>query len=223
MPSDYFKRKIKKMSGEEIDSLLAELEKAREGREKIREKAGATGENVKGISRDVEEIKEEVQETGKEIEEIRDVLTQIKDFNKATIGRFYRSIVPEEFAFKDIAQQTVGAMALSAPLSVTQEVWELARQMDTTRIIIIIFITLAFDILLFYYTKFRTVKNERLLGIIPKRILSIVVISYTMATVMLFVFGVIGLQITDPEWQIKLVLFIGLFANIGAGAADLLK
>ena len=216
MPSSYFQRKIRKMSSEEIADFLGELEKERAEREKIKDTIQETGERV-------EEIQVEVQERGKEIEEIKDVLRQIKEFNKKAFDRFYHSIVPEEFTLKDLAQQIVGAMALSAPLSVTQEVWELAKIMDFSRIAIIVFLTLAFDILLFYYTKFRAVKNERLFGIIPKRILSIVIVSYLAAALMLFVFGVIGLQITDPEWQIKLVLFIGLFANIGAGAADLLK
>ena len=223
MPSSYFQRKIRKMSSEEIAEMLGELEKAKIEREKIKEEVIETGESVQEISQGVQEIKEEFEETGKEISEIRELLHQINKLNKATIGRFYHSIVPEEFTLKDLAQQAVGAMALSAPLSVTQEVWELAKIMDTPRIITIVFLTIAFDILLYYYTKFRAVKNERILGIVPKRILSILAISYLMAATMLFVFGVIGLQITEQAWQIKLIIFIGLFANIGAGAADLLK
>jgi len=39
----------------------------------------------------------------------------------------------------------------------------------------------------------------------------------------LFLFGVIGGQVTSAYEIIKLILFVGLFANIGAGAADMLK
>ena len=216
MPSKYFQRKIKKMSSEEIADFLSELEKAKSEREKLKERVKETGETV-------EEIKEEVKETWREVDEIKEVLKQIKNFNKTMLSRFYHSIVPGEFTLKDLAQQIVGAMALSAPLSVTQEVWELAKQMDAPRIITIVLLTLAFDVLLFYYTKFRDVKNEKILWIVPKRIISLIIVSYTITAIMLTVFGVIGLQITNQEWQLKLVLFIGLFANIGAGAADLLK
>ena len=50
-----------------------------------------------------------------------------------------------------------------------------------------------------------------------------IIVTYATSTVVLSVFGVIGGQIQDPVWAAKLVVMVGLFANIGAGTADLIK
>ena len=132
-------------------------------------------------------------------------------------------LIPKEFNANDIAQQIVGAIILSSPLAVTSEVWELARELDTARLLIIIGITLLFDVLLIYYTSYRKEKEKKIINLIPARLFSMIVISYLTATTILYVFGVIGIHITDTEWALKLIVFVGLFANIGAGTADILK
>jgi len=53
--------------------------------------------------------------------------------------------------------------------------------------------------------------------------ISQLIVSYTSAFAILFVFGVIGGQVLGLFNIVKLVIFVGLFANIGAGTADLLK
>ena len=35
--------------------------------------------------------------------------------------------------------------------------------------------------------------------------------------------SIIGGKILDPYWAMKLIVMVGLFANIGAGTADLIK
>ena len=130
---------------------------------------------------------------------------------------------PDKFAFDDIAQQIVGAIIISSPLAVTAEVWMLADQLDITRLILIFGITLFFDILLIYFTKYQSVEKESVLKFVPLRLLSLLIISYLAAGLILFLFGVIGGQVNSVFWAGKLIIFVGLFANIGAGAADMLK
>ncbi len=134
-----------------------------------------------------------------------------------------KRLIPEAFHFDDLAQQIIGAMVLTAPLAVTQEVWMLANELDFVRVLILVGLTLLFDILLIYYTKYQVVKNEKIISFIPIRLFSLVVVSYVGAFLMLYIFGVIGNEITNPVWAFKLVVFVGLFSNIGAGAADMLK
>lgn len=132
-------------------------------------------------------------------------------------------IIPEKFAWDDLAQQIVGAMILSAPLAVTEEVWRLSSGLDWVRIAMIVAVTLIFNILLLYYAKYQIVEQERILGIIPTRLLSLMLVSYITAGVMLYLMGVIGGTVVGTGATIRLVVFVGLFSNIGAGAADLVK
>lgn len=131
--------------------------------------------------------------------------------------------LPDKFAWDDLAQQIVGALVLAAPLAVTEEVWHLSAQLDFWRIGTIVLLTLLFNILLIYYAKYQVVEQERILGIIPTRLFSQMVVSYSAAGIMLTILGVIGYEVVGWEPTLKLIVFVGLFSNIGAGAADLLK
>jgi uncharacterized membrane protein len=131
--------------------------------------------------------------------------------------------LPDKFAWDDLAQQIVGALVLAAPLAVTEEVWHLSSQLDFFRIGAIVGLTLLFNILLMYYAKYQVIEQERILGIVPTRLFSQMVVSYTAAGLMLTILGVIGYEVVGWEPTLKLIVFVGLFSNIGAGAADLLK
>jgi len=180
-------------------------------------------EDIHEASKDIDEIQGDVDEIQEDVEEIQEDVKEIKKTQKSLLQRFSSRLVPEEFAWDDLAQQIVGAIILSTPLAVTEEVWMLSQQLDLARVATIIAITLIFNILLIYYTKYQVVKEQKILSFIPLRILSQLIVSYSSAAIMLFVFGVIGYQVSSSLGIIKLVIFVGLFANIGAGTADLLK
>ncbi len=196
-------------------------------------KSGKTGElhenldeiidDIQETNKDIDEIQEDVDEIQEDVEEIQSDVKEIKKSQKSLLKRMSSRLVPDEFAWDDLAQQIVGAMILSTPLAVTQEVWILSQQLDLIRLFAIIAITLIFDILLIYHTKYQLVKEQKILSFIPLRLLSLLIVSYTSAALMLWIFGVIGYEITEPFGILKLVIFVGLFANIGAGTADMLK
>ncbi|MCH8329158.1 MAG: DUF2391 family protein [Nanoarchaeota archaeon] len=199
------------------------------------EEVEETGEDVEEIKEDVDDIKKEVEETGEDVEEIGEDVGEIKEDIeeiKEDIGTMRKAflkgksivakVIPEKFAFDDLAQQIVGATILSAPFAVTEEVWNLAKNLSSTNIIALIFLTILFDILLFYYTKYQKIEDKRIF-MFPIRIASLIAVTYITSAVVLTVFGVIGGQIQDPVWAMKLIVMVGLFANIGAGTADLIK
>ena len=115
-----------------------------------------------------------------------------------------------------------GAIVLSAPFVVTGEVWDLAHKLTKFHLIAIISITLLFDILLYYFAKFKQLeeKNAKMISL---RVISLIIVTYATSAIVLTTFGIIGGVITDPVWAIKLIIMVGLFANIGAGTADLIK
>ena len=180
-------------------------------------------EDIQETNKDIDEIQEDVGEIQEDVEEIQSDVKEIKKSQKSLLNRVSSRLVPDEFAWDDLAQQIVGAMILSTPLAVTQEVWILSQQLDLARLFAILLITLVFDILLIYHTKYQLVKEQKILSFIPLRLFSLLLVSYTTAALMLLIFGVIGYEITSPLGILKLVIFVGLFANIGAGTADLLK
>ena len=180
--------------------------------------------------KDVDEIKEEIIDAGKGVDEIKGGVEElhadveeIKKSQKSILQKFSLRLIPEEFAWDDLAQQIVGAIVLSTPLAVTEEVWILSQELDLLRGIAIVAITILFNVLLIYYTRYQVVKEQKILSFIPLRLFSQLIVSYASAATMLFIFGVIGNEITGTLAILKIVIFVGLFANIGAGTADMLK
>jgi len=217
---------------EDVGKILEDIKQLNKDLGETGEDVEETGEDVEDIKEDVEEIKEEVGETGEDVEEIKEDIEEIKEdigmMHKALIGgkkifsKVATSVLPDKFAFKDIAQQIVGATILAAPFAVTEEVWNLARNLDSIHIIGLILITVLFDILLLYHTRYQKIEDKKIL-MFPLRITSLIVVTYVTSAIVLSVFGVIGGQIQDPVWAMKLIVMVGLFANIGAGTADLIK
>ena len=147
----------------------------------------------------------------------RSIVTSLKN----RMGR----IKPEKFGWDDVAQQIIGACLFSAPFAVTEEVWNLAYNLSPIRIAFIMGVTVFVSSLIFYYTKFQKVamETEEIGPIhIPRRLLSLLLISYSAAFLILWMFGIID-QISDPIWIIKLVIFVSFFSSIGAATADILK
>jgi len=224
--------KDREEAGEEREEIGEDVDKIIEEVGGIKEEVEETGEDVDKIIEEVGGIKEEVEETGEDVEEIKEDIEEIKEDigalsktytkGKQIVSRVATSVLPSKFAFKDIAQQIVGATILSAPFSVTEEVWNLANGLDIFHIVALIFITLLFDILLFYYARYQHLEEKKV-WLFPKRIISLLIVTYATSAIVLTVFGVIGGQIQDPVWAIKLIVMVGLFANIGAGTADLIK
>jgi len=217
---------------EDIKKIIKDLETLSRDRVEAGEEREEIGEDVDKIIEEVGDIKKEVDETGEDVEDIKEDLEELKEDigairktftrGKKIMTRVATSVLPTKFTFKDVAQQIVGAMILSAPFVVTEEVWNLANNLDAVHIIALISITILFDILLFYYTKYQQLEYKSFF-LFPKRIISILIVTYVTSTVVLTVFGVIGGQIQDPVWAAKLVIMVGLFANIGAGTADLIR
>lgn len=205
------------------------------GETKPENTSGTTRGELEEIKEDVQEILEGVSDSSRDVDELREDVEEIKEdiseMTRATVG--FKSMmekighklhmhIPSKFSFSDIAQQMVGAIILSTPFSVTSEVWTLARDLDIYRTGLIICLTIFFDVLLIYFTKFQNIDLSNLVSVFA-RIVSLVIISYTAAALVLYIFGVIGNQVTDFWWALKLVILVGMFANIGAGTADILK
>ena len=191
--------------------------------ENIHDEVIESGKDVDDIKEDVDDISDTVDDIKEDVDDIKEDVDELIKKHDSLLKKFKFKLKPDKFAFDDIAQQIVGAIIISSPLAVTAEVWMLANQLDIARIVLIFGRTLFFDILLIYFTKYQSVEKENIFKFIPLRLISLLIVSYLAAGLILFLFGVIGGQVNSVVWAAKLILFVGLFANIGAGAADMLK
>jgi len=158
----------------------------------------------------------------------------IKDI-KAAVSELYRShaklgfkigngaLVHKHFNWDDFSQQIVGALIVSMPFVASEEVWNLARSLNSFQVCFLLIMILVFDVIISKYTKFQKVKSQTFLGV-PYRIISLLCVSFGINVLFMSLIGVIGPEgISDPIWAAKLVLLLGFFSSIGAGAADVVK
>ena len=152
--------------------------------------------------------------------------------NGTRITSLAQKIKPEKFGVDDVAQQIFGAVLLATPLSVTEEVWTLARELDPVRLVVFILLSIAVVTIIIYYTKFQRVAKESIGGEfdthiagkthIPKRLVSLFLISYSVTWFILWLFGVMN-HVADPAWSFNIFIFVSFFASVGAATADILK
>jgi len=207
-------------TGDDVDHIKDEVVDTGKDVDHIKDEVIDTG-------KDVDEIKLEVFDTGKDIDEIKEDLEEIKEdideiIKKKSVFSGLKNL-PEKFGFDDLAQQIIGAVIVSAPFAVTEEVWGLAKNLVIWQLLMIFIITIIFDVLLFYFTKYQRMKAQKIANFIPLRIVSIVIVTYCVSAFMLTILGVLGNKVPSLVWGSKLVILVGLFANIGAGTADLIR
>ena len=131
-----------------------------------------------------------------------------------------------KFQTKDIVQQIIGAVLFASPFIVTEELWNLANILTFPRIVLLVFFTIVNSVLIVYFTEYQKIKSEIEnfdIVRIPMRLISLLVISYSVTASLLWMFGVIGLKITNLIWGIKLIVLASFFASIGASTADIIK
>ncbi|UCC91645.1 MAG: DUF2391 family protein [Candidatus Aenigmatarchaeota archaeon] len=159
------------------------------------------------------------------------VIKRIKENGRVKIISLAQRIKPEKFGLDDVAQQIFGAVLLATPLSVTEEVWTLARELDPVRLVLFIILSIAVVTIIIYYTKFQKVAKEAIAEFdapivgktyVPKRLVSLFVISYSMTWFILWLFGIMA-HVADPAWYFRIFIFVSFFASIGAATADILK
>ncbi|MEE9323478.1 MAG: DUF2391 family protein [Candidatus Aenigmarchaeota archaeon] len=160
------------------------------------------------------------------------VIKKIRENGRGRIISLAQRIKPEKFGLDDVAQQIFGAVLLATPLSVTEEVWMLARELDPVRLVMFVLLSIAVVAIIIYYTKFQKVAKESIGGefdapivgktYVPKRIVSLFVISYSMTWFVLWLFGIMA-HVADPAWSFRIFIFVSFFASVGAATADILR
>ncbi|MEM5801954.1 MAG: DUF2391 family protein [Candidatus Aenigmatarchaeota archaeon] len=142
-------------------------------------------------------------------------LKKLTSREKEYFNRLKEKIVTKTFTRSDIGEQIVGALILSAPFIVTQEVWEIAKLLDIFRSFALFFLTFLVSYLI-YRQKYFNFQIKR-------RVFSVILVSYVCSFSVLFTVGIIGNIITDVIWAVKLVVLVSLFASIGAATSDVIR
>ena len=166
--------------------------------EEIEKKEAQIITEEKKIERETEKVQETEKEIKKEVTQKPLSKLTMRDINKGIIGAF------------------IGVVAHFAFIYGRQ----IAKDLTTTRAVVLIVFSYALIVVLMYETGYREVKEKRILGILPKRATVIYLTSIIVIPVIFFLFN--QLNLSDPVDLFKQIAVSSVFASIGAGTADII-
>ena len=135
----------------------------------------------------------------------------------------------KKYTTRDVAEGAVGAIVFSLPLLVEDGVFEIAEWFTATTlgpVPVFLTVNVAFVVVLtaglLYATDFRDVVNHRMFGLVPRRLVAVLTISFLVAAMMMFMWG--RLHEEDPTRLEMLgrITVIWAAAALGATIADIL-
>jgi uncharacterized membrane protein len=130
-----------------------------------------------------------------------------------------------KFEGKDVAQVFIGALLLSTPFMVTEEVWSLGKELSIASAVALVILSLIGLIVLIYYTRYQAVRitDGRIHKVeFMKRIFGSYFLTLAIVATLLTIIGKAPWFI-DYMTALKRTILIGLPASLGGAAADLLK
>lgn len=137
------------------------------------------------------------------------------------------NLIRGRFDIDDIAQQAVGGLLVGGPFIVTEEVWVIADQMSLYNILSTLAIVVITGYSISYVAVLRDPNVEAtLIGIVPLRLVSLVLISYLSGIIMALSIGAPDVftetsDIRKMAWiTFKAATTISVFTVIGAGTVD---
>jgi uncharacterized membrane protein len=127
----------------------------------------------------------------------------------------------DSLGWDDLVQQLVGAISFALPFILAQETWEIAKGMGPWRLGVLLILTWVFGYLFLEKSDLQTMKEERILPFLPLRLVTVLLISYTVVLGMTLLFNIYGTWVKDPLSLIKGMALLSVFSVIGAIAVDM--
>lgn len=166
---------------------------------------------------DKPKIKREVVRIGKHLNEI----ITVKDSAGNLLHKVTKPVMFEVYP-RDIMQLIVGAVLLSTPVALTEEVWQLGKVLPMQKIVLLALLSITFTSLFVYYNFYRQNLKDHLSEFI-KRIVLIYVVSLCISFIVLHLFHQAPIGGADLIVTIKRMVIVAFPASMSAAVADMLK
>lgn len=125
------------------------------------------------------------------------------------------------FSLSDLAQQIIGGYLLAGPVVVTEEVWMLAGNMTILHFLITVLMVIVIGFVSLYQAdKNRDYEKEGGIGIVPIRLVSLILVAYLSGGSLILVFNAVESFGATPFVAFKTMSVGAIFSVVGAAAVD---
>ncbi len=160
--------------------------------------------------------------TGEELENVLRKLESIDKQLEALRESEEKKREPDALGWDDVTQEIIGAVTFALPFLFTGEIWDVAKVISLERSIAIFLLTIFLAYLFIVQSKIGNLKREELFHI-PKRLISVSVISYLISAVLIYLYGINVVAHFTFLQYLNATVIISAFAIIGAIAVDMVK
>jgi uncharacterized membrane protein len=139
------------------------------------------------------------------------------------LKRFEEKGNPQKLSFEDVIQELAGAVVVALTVSLSDEIWDLAKRLSFTHALsIYLFVLVVANVFVAYGNKKGWIKQQ-VFGFIQLRLLTSAVISFLVASFVVLLLGIYPNFVETFGDYLKLVLLISSFSLIGSLGLDMAK
>jgi len=162
--------------------------------------------------------------TNREVVRIGKHLNEIVTMKDASGNLLHKVMKPVMFEVypRDIMQLIVGAVLLSTPVALTEEVWELGKILPIQKVFLLALLSVLFTSLFVYYNFYRQHLKDHFMEFI-KRIVLVYVISLCVSYLVLYLFHQAPLGGASWIITVKRMVIVAFPASMSAAVADMIK
>jgi uncharacterized membrane protein len=130
-------------------------------------------------------------------------------------------LIGRNFHTSDFFQQIVGGFLLAGPFVVTEEVWQLARGMNSIQGVLTVLLVLIVGYgALYEADEDREEENESEFAGVPSRFVSLIFVAYFSVSMLVFLFSAPTVFEAGLATTLKAIGIGAIFSVVGAATAD---
>jgi len=165
---------------------------------------------------------EEKEELEKLHRNIKELTREVKDLEKE-LKMLNQSSGPQKLSFEDIVQELAGATVVALTISLSEEIWDIAKKLSLVHILFVyLFVLLVANIFVRYGNQKQWVK-QTLLGFIQLRLLTSAFLSLVVSLFVVVLLGIYPNMVGDLNDLFKVVILVSSFSLIGSLGLDMAK
>ncbi len=166
-------------------------------------------EKLEKLDRDIEELTEQVKLLEREIENLN---RQMEAETK-----------PQKLSFDDLIQELAGAVVVALPISLSEEIWELATRLSIWHILLIYLFVLTVANLFVRFGNTRQWERQSVLKIFQLRLITSAVLSFLISAFVVSLLGIYPNFVDTYTDYLKVILLVSSFSLIGSLGLDMAK
>ncbi|MEO2153867.1 MAG: DUF2391 family protein [Aquificota bacterium] len=130
---------------------------------------------------------------------------------------------PSRLGLDDLIQELAGAAVVALPVSLSDEIWELATRLSLLHVLLIYGFVLLVAYLFVAYGNTKDWQKQTVFKFLPLRLLTSSFLSFGVSALLILLLGIYPNFIDTFEGYIKTVLLVSSFSIIGSLGLDMAK